>query len=411
MRASWMRWTIDAIDALADGGQRDRQRVHREAGVDAGAEHRDLRLLRQRVNSAARAGCACSPDTTAPRSSRRSARLRLQHRLDLRHHLLDRRAGAQHDDVAASPPSASWPRRADTFTPRRFGSPTTSPRSRPTLAGSMSMAPTILKPGRAATCLTMAAPIGPSPKCMTRMFGIDLRIIARGSVVRCAAGCQDHPRVRLTRDHVVWAYRLLLDRDPENEDVIGPKLAGSRDTAELRHHLMTSAEFQRQESRLRAHQRSDGRHQGARPRRPAVRRSVRSRDRPEHRARPLRARTRSAFVRGVLKPGDTAIDAGAHIGFFTMQMAAMVGAGGRVYAFEPFDAERRSARAVDSREPVRRSRRLPARGGRRGRRNGDADVPGRDAELGRRVPAARRHARRSPGNRKKSVPRRRARRR
>ncbi len=30
----------DAIDALADGGQRDRQRVHREAGVDAGAEHR-----------------------------------------------------------------------------------------------------------------------------------------------------------------------------------------------------------------------------------------------------------------------------------------------------------------------------------------------------------------------------------
>src|SRR5215472_9026769 len=48
----------------------------------------------------------------------------------------------------------------------------------------------------------------------------------------------------LTRDHVVWAYRLLLDRDPENEDVIGPKLAGSRDTRELRHHLMTSAEFQ-----------------------------------------------------------------------------------------------------------------------------------------------------------------------
>ena len=40
----------DAIDALADRRQRDRQRVHREAGVDAGAEHRDLRLLRQRVN-------------------------------------------------------------------------------------------------------------------------------------------------------------------------------------------------------------------------------------------------------------------------------------------------------------------------------------------------------------------------
>jgi len=51
----------------------------------------------------------------------------------------------------------------------------------------------------------------------------------------------DHPG--LTREHVIWAYRLLLDRDPENDDVIGPKLAGSKTTAELRHHLITSAEF------------------------------------------------------------------------------------------------------------------------------------------------------------------------
>src|SRR5437868_2005152 len=48
----------------------------------------------------------------------------------------------------------------------------------------------------------------------------------------------------LTREHVVWAYRLLLDRDPESEDVIGPKLVGSRDTRELRHHLITSTEYQ-----------------------------------------------------------------------------------------------------------------------------------------------------------------------
>ena len=97
----------------------------------------------------------------------------------------------------------------------------------------------------------------------------------------------DHPG-GLTREHVVWAYRLLLDRDPENEDVIGPKLAGSRNTAELRHHLITSAEYQRQESRLRAHQRSDARHQGARRRRAAVHRSVGPRHRPEHPARPVR---------------------------------------------------------------------------------------------------------------------------
>jgi FkbM family methyltransferase len=39
----------------------------------------------------------------------------------------------------------------------------------------------------------------------------------------------------------------------------------------------------------------------------------------------------------VLKPGDVAIDAGAHIGFFTMHMADAVGGSGRVYAFEPLD--------------------------------------------------------------------------
>jgi FkbM family methyltransferase len=44
------------------------------------------------------------------------------------------------------------------------------------------------------------------------------------------------------------------------------------------------------------------------------------------------------FVRGVLRPGDIAIDAGAHIGFFTMHMAACVGPTGKVYAFEPLDA-------------------------------------------------------------------------
>jgi FkbM family methyltransferase len=44
------------------------------------------------------------------------------------------------------------------------------------------------------------------------------------------------------------------------------------------------------------------------------------------------------FVRRLLEPGDVAIDVGAHIGFFTMQMADAVGAAGRVFAFEPFDA-------------------------------------------------------------------------
>ena len=40
----------------------------------------------------------------------------------------------------------------------------------------------------------------------------------------------------------------------------------------------------------------------------------------------------------MLQPGDTAIDVGAHIGFFTMLLAAAVGRTGHVYAFEPFEA-------------------------------------------------------------------------
>jgi len=144
-----------------------------------------------------------------------------------------------------------------------------------------------------------------------------------------------HPG-ELTRDHVVWAYRLLLDRDPESEDVIGPKLAGSRSTRELRHHLMTSAEFQRRNldyahtnDRTVVIKELDG----------GVRLYI---DLSDHVIgigilRGHYEQDEIRFARSVLKLGDTAIDAGAHIGFFTMQMASAVGHTGKVYAFEPFD--------------------------------------------------------------------------
>jgi FkbM family methyltransferase len=148
----------------------------------------------------------------------------------------------------------------------------------------------------------------------------------------------DHPG-GLTRDHVVWAYRLLLDRDPESDDVIGPKLAGSRDTRELRHHLMTSAEFQdknpdyaHSNDRTLVIKELDG--EGS------ARLFV---DLADHViglsiVRGAYEANQIAFVRSVLKPGDTAIDVGAHIGFFTIHMAVLVGTAGRVYAFEPVEA-------------------------------------------------------------------------
>jgi FkbM family methyltransferase len=140
----------------------------------------------------------------------------------------------------------------------------------------------------------------------------------------------------LTRDHVVWAYRLLLDRDPENDDVIGPKLAGSRDTSELRRHLMTSAEFQAKNGDY-AH--TNDRTIVIKELEGGVRLFVDLADhviglnivRGQYEAAEIR------FALSLLAPGDIAIDIGAHIGFFAMQMASAVGAAGRIYAFEPFD--------------------------------------------------------------------------
>jgi FkbM family methyltransferase len=150
---------------------------------------------------------------------------------------------------------------------------------------------------------------------------------------------EQHPG-GLTRDHVVWAYRLLLDRDPENEDVIGPKLAGSRDTRDLRNHLITSAEF-RDKNRDYAHTNQRTvviKEIGARTQ--CVRLFV---DLADHViglpiVRDEYERDEIEFVRRRLKPGDIAVDVGAHIGFFTIVMADLVGPGGRVFAFEPFDS-------------------------------------------------------------------------
>jgi FkbM family methyltransferase len=146
----------------------------------------------------------------------------------------------------------------------------------------------------------------------------------------------DHPG-GLTREHVVWAYRILLDRDPENEDVIGPKLAGSRDTSELRRHLVTSAEF-RDKNPDFAH--TNDPTIVIKEIAPGVRLFL---DLSDHVIglnilRGQYERDEVAFARRQLAPGDVAIDVGGHIGYFTMVMAAAVGPDGRVYSFEPFDA-------------------------------------------------------------------------
>ena len=144
----------------------------------------------------------------------------------------------------------------------------------------------------------------------------------------------------LTREHVIWAYRILLDRDPESEDVIGPKLAGSLSTRELRGHLMTSAEFRRKNPDY-AHTNDKTLVIKELPHVPGrVRLFL---DLSDHAIglnilRGHYEEEEIRYVASVLGPGDTALDLGAHIGFFTVQMAALVGPTGRVYAFEPDEA-------------------------------------------------------------------------
>lgn len=46
----------------------------------------------------------------------------------------------------------------------------------------------------------------------------------------------------------------------------------------------------------------------------------------------------SAVVRGLVRPGDYVMDAGANIGWFSLLASSIVGATGKIFAFEPFGA-------------------------------------------------------------------------
>jgi FkbM family methyltransferase len=138
---------------------------------------------------------------------------------------------------------------------------------------------------------------------------------------------------RLSRDHVVWAYRLLLDRDPESEQAIEPKLRAWGTTRELRTDIMSSEEYRVKNP--------DVAHAGGSTVviKPVgdVRLWV---DLSDHviGIPILRDAYETDAVRlatSLVRLGDVALDVGAHIGFFAVQLAHAVGPGGMVYAFEP----------------------------------------------------------------------------
>lgn len=140
--------------------------------------------------------------------------------------------------------------------------------------------------------------------------------------------------MKLTRELVVSAYRILLERDPESEAVIDDKLRALKSLGDLRREILSSAEFK---ARVGAIERFESTNVVIKEIAPRLRIFVDLSDahigvnvingsyEPHERA----------FISATVKPGQVAIDVGANIGFFALVMADLVGEAGHVYAFEP----------------------------------------------------------------------------
>jgi FkbM family methyltransferase len=140
----------------------------------------------------------------------------------------------------------------------------------------------------------------------------------------------------LTRDHIIWAYRILLDRDPESDAAIAPKLTGCQTTSQLRADMITSQEY-RDKNPDFAH--TNDRTIVIREFDDGLRLFV---DLSDHAiglpiVRGQYEPGELAFIRRTVRAGDHVLDLGAHYGFFAMHMAAIVGPHGSVTAFEPFE--------------------------------------------------------------------------
>jgi FkbM family methyltransferase len=140
--------------------------------------------------------------------------------------------------------------------------------------------------------------------------------------------------MKLSREHVVWGYRLFLNREPESEGAIEQKLRSATSVADLRRQFVGSREFHEQIDTVANF---DATNIVIKEIAPGLRLFVDLADshiglnvisgsyEPDERE----------FILKVLKAGDMAIDIGANIGFFSMLMAERVGPTGHVCAFEP----------------------------------------------------------------------------
>lgn len=138
----------------------------------------------------------------------------------------------------------------------------------------------------------------------------------------------------LTTEHIIWAYRLFLDREPDNDAVIQQKLRAWSNTPELRTEFMTAPEFRAKNPDMAYMNETN-----------IVIKEIEENLRlfvdlsdyviGLNIIRGSYERSELDLVRKVVHSGQTVLDIGANIGLFSMIMAARVGPGGHVYAFEP----------------------------------------------------------------------------
>ncbi|MHC4395648.1 MAG: FkbM family methyltransferase [Planctomycetota bacterium] len=138
----------------------------------------------------------------------------------------------------------------------------------------------------------------------------------------------------LTQDDVKWAYRILLDRECESEEMVEEKIGRLPNRKRLREDLLQSAEYCDGEKDFRKFIRADEclvikKSNGFRIHLDlsdyiSMEIANDNYDLPE-----------TQFVKRAVKAGDTVVDLGAHVGYYTFLFASLVGKKGQVFSFEP----------------------------------------------------------------------------
>lgn len=138
----------------------------------------------------------------------------------------------------------------------------------------------------------------------------------------------------LSTEHVLWGYRLFLDREAESLDVVRGKVENQPDTRALRHDFMSSFEFRANNPEIGY---ITDRNIVIKELEGGLRLFI---DLADHFIGLSVARgdyevQETRYTRSIVKPGQTVLDIGANIGYFSILLGSLVGPSGRVYAFEP----------------------------------------------------------------------------